>query len=100
MGIARLPQGKVVGFDGTNGSFGMVGGEIQLPEGFRIGYPFGRSIDSSGLVQLDSKMGSGGVAPGLKVPKTYENVMAFASGVDVELQYAMGHLFEQAGTSR
>jgi len=92
MGIARLPQGKVVGFDGTNGSFGMVGGEKQLPGGFSLGYPFGRSVDSAGLIQLDSRMGSGGVAPGLKVPKTYENVMAFASGVDVELKYAIRYL--------
>ena len=95
MGIARLPQGKVVGFDGTNGSFGMVGGEIRLPGGFKIGYPFGRSVDSAGLIQLDSRMGSGGVAPGLKVPKTYENVMAFASGVDVELEYAIRYLSGQ-----
>jgi len=93
MGVARLPQGKVVGFDGTNGSFGMVGGEIRLPGGFSIGYPFGRSVDSAGRIQLDSRMGSGGVAPGLKVPKTYENVMAFASGVDVELEYAIRYLF-------
>jgi len=93
MGVARLPRGKVVGFDGTNGSFGMVGGEICLPGGFSIGYPFGRSVDSAGRIQLDSRMGSGGVAPGLKVPKTYENVMAFASGVDVELEYAIRYLF-------
>lgn len=98
MGIARLPQGKVVGFNGTNGSFGMVGGEIRLPGGFSIGYPFGRSVDSTGLIQLDSRMGSGGVAPGLKVPKTYENVMAFASGADVELEYAIRYLSEQAGS--
>jgi len=95
MGIARLPRGKVVAFDGTNGSFGMVGGEIRLPGGFSIGYPFGRSVDSAGLIQLDSRMGSGGVAPGLKVPKTYENVMAFASGVDVELAYAIRYLSGQ-----
>jgi len=92
MGIARLPQGKVIGFGGTNGSFGMVGGGIGLPEGLSIGYPFGRSVDSAGIVQLDSRKGSGGVVPGLRVPKTYENVLAFASGADVELQYAIRYL--------
>jgi carboxyl-terminal processing protease len=34
MGIARLPQGSVIGFHGTGGSFGMVGGKISMPGGF------------------------------------------------------------------
>jgi carboxyl-terminal processing protease len=95
MGISRLPQGKVIGFGGTNGSFGMAGGQIRLPGGYGIAYPFGRSVDAEGVVQLDSRMGLGGVAPGLRVPKTYENVMAFASGVDVELEYAIRYLSGQ-----
>lgn len=92
MGIQRLPQGRVIGFHGTNGSFGMVGGAIVMPGGYTIGYPFGRSVDKNGVVQLDSRNGSGGVAPDLRVPKTLENVLAFASGTDVELQYAVKYL--------
>ena len=92
MGISRLPNGSVIGFHGTNGSFGMVGGEIALPGGYAIGYPFGRSVDQNGVVQLDSKNGAGGVAPDLRVPKTLENVLAFAAGTDVELQYAVKYL--------
>jgi carboxyl-terminal processing protease len=92
MGIARLPQGRVIGFHGTNGSFGMVGGGIALPGGYRINYPFGRSVDQHGVVQLDSRNGVGGVAPNPRVPKTLENVLAFAAGTDVELQYAIRYL--------
>ena len=92
MGIARLPQGRVIGFHGTNGSFGMVGGGIAMPGGYRINYPFGRSVDQYGVVQLDSRNGIGGVAPNPRVPKTLENVLAYAAGTDVELQYAVRYL--------
>lgn len=92
MGIQRLPQGRVIGFHGTNGSFGMVGGGIVMPGGYSIGYPYGRSVDKNGVVQLDSKNGIGGVAPNPRVPKTLENVLAYAAGVDVELQYAVRYL--------
>ena len=90
--LSKLAQGKVIGFNGTNGSFGMVGGEIALPGGYSIGYPFGRSVDAEGQVQLDSRNGVGGVAPGLRVPKTLDNVLALAAGTDVELQYAIKYL--------
>ena len=90
--ISRLPQGTVIGFHGTNGSFGMVGGAIALPGGYSIDYPFGRSVDQDGIVQLDSRNGVGGVAPDLRVPITMANALAFAAGTDVELQYAVKYL--------
>jgi len=90
--ISRLPNGTVMGFHGTNGSFGMVGGEIALPGGYTIGYPFGRSVDRYGVVQIDSRNGIGGVAPDERVPMTLANVLAYAGGVDVELQYAVDYL--------
>jgi carboxyl-terminal processing protease len=92
MCIQRLPQGRVIGFHGTNGSFGMVGGEIAMPGGYKINYPFGRSIDKNGVIQLDSRNGIGGVAPNPRVPKTFENVMAYAAGTDVDLQFAIKYL--------
>lgn len=92
MGIARLPQGSVIGFHGTNGSFGMTGGEIVMPGEYTIEYPFGRTVDNSGVIQLDSRNGVGGVAPNPRVPKTLENVLAFAAGTDVEIQYAIRYL--------
>ncbi len=95
--ISRLPNGTVIGFYGSNGSFGMVGGEIALPGGYSLGYPFGRSVDRHGIVQLDSRNGIGGVPPDLRVPKTLDNVLAFAAGTDVELQYAVKYL-KESGT--
>lgn len=92
MCISQLPNGRVIGFHGTNGSFGMTGGEIKMPGGYTIGYPYGRSVDENGVIQLDSRNGIGGVAPNPRVPKTLENVLAFAAGTDVELQYAIEHL--------
>ena len=92
MCISRMPNGKVLGFYGTNGSFGMTGGQIAMPGGYTIKYPFGRSIDKNGVIQLDSRNGIGGVPPDLRVPKTLENVLAFAAGTDVELQYAINYL--------
>ena len=92
--ISRLPNGTVIGFYGTNGSFGMVGGVIALPGGYGIDYPFGRSVDQYGVIQLDSRHGIGGVPPDMRVPKTLDNVLAFAAGTDVELQYAVKYLKE------
>ncbi len=92
MGISRLPNGRVIGFHGTAGAFGMTGGNIKLPGGYAIEYPFGRSVDQSGVIQLDSRNGMGGIAPDLRVPRTLENVLAYAAGTDVELQYAVNHL--------
>jgi len=100
MGISRLPNGTVIGFHGTNGSFGMTGGEIALPDGYAISYPFGRSVDQNGVIQLDSRNGFGGVPPDLRVPMTLDNVLAFAAGTDVELQYAVKYLGEQEEQGR
>jgi carboxyl-terminal processing protease len=92
MGIARLPQGSVIGFHGTGGSFGMVGGTIMMPGGYTIEYPYGRTLDRNGIIQLDSRGGMGGVAPHPRVPKTVKNVLAFAAGTDIELRYAIQYL--------
>lgn len=92
MAIARLPQGRVVGFHGTAASFGMMGGQITMPGGFVILYPFGRSLDERGSIQLDSKEGLGGIAPNPRVPKTEANVRALAAGTDVERQFAVQYL--------
>ena len=90
--ISRLPNGSVIGFHGTSGSFGMVGGSIAMPGGYSIDYPFGRSLDEAGVIQLDSRNGVGGVAPDPRVPMSLEDVLAFAAGTDVELQFAIDYL--------
>lgn len=95
-GVARcvddLPDGAAVGFHGTHGSFAMVGGQILLPHGLVLQYPFGRSVDAQGVVQIDSRRGVGGVLPAVRVPRTFGNTMAFARGEDVELQAAIAFL--------
>lgn len=89
MCIGRNPRGEVVGFNGTNGSFGMAApGILTLPDGLSVSYPTGRSLDGNHQIQLDSRAGVGGVAPTQRVPLTYENALAFAAGQDPELAAA------------
>ena len=92
MGIGNLPQTQVIGFHGTDGSFGMAGAKIWLPGGHLIGYPYGQSLDEHGVVQLDSRNGVGGVAPSLRIPLTASNVLAYAAGDDVVLNAAADYL--------
>jgi carboxyl-terminal processing protease len=90
MGIKNLDRGEVVGFRGTNGSFGMVMGPvIEMPGGYLIMYPVGQSLDKDKRIQLDSNGRKGGVIPTIRVPMTLENALRSAAGVDVELEYAL-----------
>ncbi|MBN9022969.1 MAG: hypothetical protein J0H08_12925 [Rhizobiales bacterium] len=82
-------DGAVVGFHGTRGSFGLAGGEIALPGGIVLHYPDGYAVDAAGRVLIDSRNGVGGVAPTVRVPMTEETVLAYARGVDVELDAAV-----------
>lgn len=98
MGIRNLPEGKVVGFRGTNGSFGMVMGPmIGMPGGYSIMYPVGQSLDEDKKVQVDSRGRKGGVTPTDRVPMTLENALRSAAGRDVELEHAVKVLTEKAG---
>ena len=90
--LSRSPRGSTVGFFGTNGSFGVAGGEIIIPGGYIIRYPFGRSLDRNGQVQIDSRPGEVGVTPDFRVPRNVENILAFTEGIDIELKYAADHL--------
>lgn len=89
MGIKRLPNGRVVGFTGTNGSFGIVGAGVRMPDGLEIGWPFGQSLDEHKVVQIDTRRGRGGVTPDVRVPSTVANLAAHYAGTDVELQTAL-----------
>jgi CubicO group peptidase (beta-lactamase class C family)/C-terminal processing protease CtpA/Prc len=92
MGIGKLPNAKVIGFHGTDGSFGMASAMIWLPGGHVIGYPFGQSLDENDIVQLDSQNGIGGVPPEMRIPMTASNVLAYAAGEDVALRVASDYL--------
>ena len=89
MAIQNLPQRQVLGFWGTNGSFGMTGGEATMPGDYKLHFPYGQSLNSNRTVQLDSRNGVGGVHPDIAVPKTLENMAAYSNGEDVELDYAV-----------
>jgi carboxyl-terminal processing protease len=87
--IKNLPSGRVVGFYGTNGSFGMSGDKVLMPLGYLVDWPFGQSLDKNKVVQLDSRDGEGGVLPDTRVPLTLDNVLRAASGQDVVLEYGL-----------
>ena len=89
MAIQNLPQGQVLGFWGTNGSFGMTGGDAAMPGGYKLSFPYGQSLNSNEAVQLDSRNGVGGVRPDIAVPKTLENMVDYSNGEDVELDHAV-----------
>lgn len=59
-----------------------------MPEGIDIRYPYGRSLNKEGVIQLDSRNGVGGISPDFVVPMTSENAIRFAKGEDVLLEYA------------
>ena len=81
--------GKVVGFRGTNGSFGMVLQPMALMPGFYlVNYPIGQSLNRHRRVQVDSRKGRGGVVPTDRVPMTRKNALRVGAGRDVELSYA------------
>jgi carboxyl-terminal processing protease len=93
MGIKNLARGTVIGFNGTNGSFGIVGVHITLPGPYTFRYAYGRSLDTKGIVQLDSNSDDiGGVIPDIRVPASYDNIIALANGTDVELNYTVNYL--------
>ncbi len=90
MGIRNLQRGETLGFRGTNGSFGMVGGPlIHMPGGYLVMYPIGRSLDTEKNIQLDSDGYNGGVLPTIVIPMTIDHALAVGLGVDVELDIAL-----------
>lgn len=92
LGIRNLPNGETLGFFGTNGSFGMTGGEALMPSGLAIRWPEGQSLDENRQIQIDSRKGIGGVAPTIRIPMTRENALLIAEGEDVELAEALALL--------
>lgn len=92
MAIKNLPNGHVVSLYGTNGSFGLTGGEACMPLGYTISFPTGQSLDENKVIQLDSTNGVGGVTPDVRVPRTSARMIDYANDIDVELAYAVAYL--------
>lgn len=94
MGIEKLSNGTVMGFSGTNGSFGLCGPEAVMPGGLTVEWPSGQSLDADKTIQVDSRNGIGGIAPTKTIPMTLENALAIARGEDVELESAIAAIME------
>lgn len=102
MTLQKLPNCKVIGFHGTNGSFGMVEYKIYIalaPEELYLRYPYGQSLDKDFKIQLegDSTM-AGGVIPDLRVPLNDTIIdQLYTDSIDVELNYAIKKLNAMLG---
>jgi carboxyl-terminal processing protease len=102
MALQKLPGCKVVGFHGTNGSFGMVEYKIYIappPEELYLRYPYGQSVNKDFIIQIegDSTL-SGGVIPDLRVPMNDTVIdQLYTDSIDVELKYAIGKLNSMLG---
>jgi carboxyl-terminal processing protease len=99
-GIPLLLKGQshvvIVGFTATNGSFGILSRPItiDMPEGYVVQFPDGRSLNEDKEIQLDSNdRGEGGVAPDIKIPLTEETFAdKYVRGEDIELNVAVSAL--------
>lgn len=98
MALQSRENTVIAGFTGTHGSFAPSGGYIALPRDNAVYYPFGRSLDADGNIQLDSDAGGhGGVAPTLPVPLDRERVeAAWRHGEDPVLDAAVEALSAMA----
>ncbi|MHA6531384.1 S41 family peptidase [Paenibacillus sp. BAC0078] len=91
--LKGLPNVKIVGFTASNGSFGVITSPIQveMPEGYHLIFPDGRSLNQDKVIQGDSDYsGHGGETPDIKVPLnelTFKEM--YIQGQDVELNYAI-----------
>lgn len=92
MGLKNLPNCHIVGFYGSNGSFGISGTMVSLPAGYGIMFPFGRSLDKNQIIQIDSQGGIGGVTPDIRISMTEERAIRVGKGEDVELEHAINVL--------
>lgn len=104
MSIKRLPGNKVVGFYGSNGSFGMMESwSIHYlyppPDDLYLRFPVGRSLDKDMKIQLDSDSTmQGGVIPNIRVPINDTVIdQLYIDSLDVELKYAIGQLNSMLG---
>jgi Periplasmic protease len=93
LALKGLPNVKIVGFTSSSGSFGLVSSpiEIQMPEGYTIQFPDGRSLNQDQAIQGDAdQSGVGGAVPDIKIPLNEETFKeSVMDGQDVELKYAI-----------
>ncbi len=101
--LSEVPGATVVGFFGSNGSFGNMadadGGLLGLGAGLYLSYPTERCVDERGRIMLDADAaGRGGVIPQVRVPRTPATLHAlYAEGRDVEMETAVALLLAAPG---
>ena len=102
MAIQRLPEGEVVGFFGSYGSFGIAGGVAEMPGGFVVVFPPGRSLDESFEIQIDSDADlEGGVTPDVRVSLNDETIRRrFVEHVDVVLERSIDRIVNRTPPPR
>jgi len=75
--MQSLDRGPVLGFYGTNASFGIKQGKVTMPGGYTVHYPNGAALDENGNILLDSDYTlTGGVVPDMTVPIDMETLKA------------------------
>ncbi len=88
------PDTRVIGFQTTQGSFGIGEKSIRLPAGLEVVYPHAQSLDASGVVEVDGDAaGRGGVEPDQRLPLTAEAVERWlGQGEDLALDAAVRYV--------
>ena len=97
--IQMLPNGEVISFYGSNGSFGISGAQFNMPNGLIVNYANGQSRDVNHVIQIDGNAeGIGGITPDLRVPINEKTLnAAIIEKKDVELEFAIQRMKEILG---
>ncbi|MFF2483778.1 S41 family peptidase [Paenibacillus sp. NPDC058071] len=94
------PNVTIVGFTGTNGSFGVKTSpiEVVMPEGYIVESADGRSLNEDHIIQGDGDYtGRGGAVPDVIVPLNEQTFKEkYVEGQDVELRYAIDAMERRA----
>ena len=94
--LGKLPNVIVVGINGTAAAGGVSESAVELPGGYTLLFPKGRSLDEQFGIQIESDAsGSGGVIPDIRVPLDDAAVDALNAGHDIVLERAEAALREQ-----
>jgi len=87
------PNVTIIGFTGTNGSFGIITSPITaaMPGGYIVESADGRAQNGDGIIMGDGDYtGAGGAVPDIRIPLNEETfAMKYIQGEDVELKAAI-----------
>ena len=104
LALRNLPDCKILGFYGTNGSFGVNSYSVHFfpsPDDLTLNFPAGVSMDKNQRIQVDSDSTMmGGIIPGIRVPVN-DSVIdeLYIDSTDVEVNYATRELTSMLGVN-